>query len=99
GRPYLDGIAMLPIPREIERLDREGRRLARPIVAAGGIPSATPARAARRLRAALDRVNAIGEQVNGWVRRTTERLLDEEKVPVVLGGDHSVPFGAIAAAA
>lgn len=42
-------------------------------------------------------VNEIGEAVNGWVHSQTRELLREGKLAVVLGGDHSVPFGAIRA--
>jgi len=47
----------------------------------------------RRVRA----VNEISESVNDWVYETTRDLLHDGKMPVVLGGDHSVPFGAICA--
>jgi agmatinase len=39
-------------------------------------------------------VNKISEAVNAWVYEKTSALLDDGKMPVVLGGDHSVPFGA-----
>ena len=42
-------------------------------------------------------MNAIGEQVNEWVYAQTNAQLDRGKMSVVLGGDHSVPFGAIRA--
>ena len=42
-------------------------------------------------------VNKISESVNEWVCGKTRALLDTGKVSVVLGGDHSVPFGAIRA--
>ncbi len=45
-------------------------------------------------RTKVKAVNKISEQVNGWVYDTTRSLLDDGKMPVVLGGDHSVPFGA-----
>lgn len=45
----------------------------------------------------VDEVNAIGDKVNEWVYATTIGLLAEEKMAVTLGGDHSVPFGAIRA--
>jgi agmatinase len=103
GEAWSGGIAMLPIPRPIERLSREGKRLAATIIKGGGVPSSGPAarRAAwsRRCAGALKEVNKSGERLNSWVRAVTEGLLDEGKVPVVLGGDHSVPFGAIQALA
>jgi agmatinase len=42
-------------------------------------------------------VNAISDAVNDWVYDATQKLLDEGKLAVTLGGDHSVPFGAIRA--
>jgi len=45
------------------------------------------------------RVDAIGEELNAWVAGQTERVLEAGKLPVLLGGDHSTPFGAIAACA
>jgi agmatinase len=41
--------------------------------------------------------NERGERVNAWVYEKTSSLLDAGKMPVILGGDHSVPFGAIRA--
>jgi agmatinase len=35
--------------------------------------------------------------VNEWVYEKASGLLDEGKMPVILGGDHSVPFGAMRA--
>jgi agmatinase len=45
------------------------------------------------------RVNAIGAELNAYVESEVARLLDAGRLPVVVGGDHSVPFGAIAACA
>ncbi len=94
GQPYVDGIAMLPIPRKIEQLSRQGKRLAAPIIRAGGRVGSD-----RRLRAARAKVDEICGQVNAWVRETTAALLEEGKTPFALGGDHSIAFGAIEACA
>jgi agmatinase len=48
-------------------------------------------------KSAISKVNAFGERVNAWVYEQTSRLLDEGKMAVTVGGDHSVPFGAIRA--
>lgn len=42
-------------------------------------------------------VNKISIAVNDWVYAHTRKLLDSGKIVVTLGGDHSVPFGAIRA--
>ena len=43
-------------------------------------------------------MNDVGERVNAWVYDETAALLARRASwPVILGGDHSVPFGAIRA--
>ena len=90
GRPYATGIAMLDMPKEIARWNREAKGLAKTVIARGGPVD-------KKTRAAADRVNEIGERVNEWVYRQTRALLEAGKMPVVIGGDHAVPFGAIRA--
>ena len=48
-------------------------------------------------KSAIAKVNAFGDRVNAWVYEQTSQLLDEGKMVVTVGGDHSVPFGAIRA--
>ena len=48
--------------------------------------------------ATVERVNAIGERVNELVHAAVDPVLERGALPVVLGGDHSVPFGAWLAA-
>jgi len=48
-------------------------------------------------RKKVAKVNQISAKVNDWVYQQTSELLDAGKMPVVLGGDHSVPFGAMQA--
>lgn len=93
GRPYEAGIAMLPLPEDVAAWNDEARKLAEPIIERGG-PGTDPA-----LQTSLERVDALGERMNQWVRARTAELLDADKLPVVLGGDHSTPFGAFQACA
>lgn len=44
-----------------------------------------------------EKMNEYGDRVNAWVYHQTRALLDANKIAVTLGGDHSVPFGAIQA--
>jgi agmatinase len=90
GRPYAVGISMLDIPRNVARWNREAKALAATVIEKGGPVD-------KKTRAAADRVNQYGEQMNEWVYAQTRALLDQDKMPVILGGDHSVPFGAIRA--
>jgi len=91
GRPYEAGIAMLPIQDDVLSWNAEARTLAEPVIENGGAGT-DPA-----LQRNLDRVNALGGQLNEWVRAQTTDLLARGKTPVVLGGDHSSPFGAFQA--
>jgi agmatinase len=90
GRPYEAGIAMLDLPKKIERCNRKAKEIAAAVIEKGGVvDSAT--------RKAASEVNAISELVNAWVYEQTRALLDAGKMAVTLGGDHSVPFGAMQA--
>jgi agmatinase len=91
GRPYRRGIHMLePDPRIVAAAAR-ARELAAPILGRGG---AGPGDAA-----AVAEVDAAGALVHEVVEAATARLLQQGRLPGVVGGDHSVPLGAIAAAA
>lgn len=94
GRPYERGIALLEADPRIAKLNTEGSAKAERIIAVGGVLGGDPA-----LERALARVNAIGEEVNTIVHAATKAVLDAKRLPVILGGDHSVPFGAIRACA
>lgn len=92
GTPYTAGVAMLPPAAEVLALGPRARARAREVLdalAAGEAPPPT----------ALAEVNAAGAALNGAVYEAVRALLAQGKLPVVLGGDHSVPFGAIAACA
>ena len=41
--------------------------------------------------------NSLSEKTNEWVYSQTQTLLSEGKIVGILGGEHSVPFGAIKA--
>ncbi len=93
GRPYEAGIAMLPIPSEVRAWSDEARRLALPVIEAGG-PGEE-----KKLFQAVAQVNALGDRMNAWVYDQAARWLDRRRLVGIVGGDHSVPFGAIRAAA
>ena len=88
GRPYEAGIALLDESAEVRGWNEEAKRLAAPVIAAGGVGDHS---------AALKAVNERCEKMNEWVYQTTKRLLAEGKVVGVLGGDHSTPYGCIRA--
>jgi agmatinase len=94
GRPYEAGIALLAPDPRLAAWNERASPLADQVIELGGDVEHDPG-----ARIALEEVNAIGTHLNGVVREATERTLDEERLPAILGGDHSVPFGAIEAAA
>lgn len=90
GRPYASGIAMLEVPKKVLRWNAAAKKAAAAVIEQGGVVD-------RKTQAAADQVNAYGERVNEWVYEQTASLLEQDRMPVILGGDHSVPFGSIRA--
>lgn len=90
GRPYERGIAMRDADPRIGRLNAEASEKAERIIDVGGVIGDDAL-----LTRDLMRVNAIGDEVNRIVYAETAAVLDEHRLPVILGGDHSVSFGAI----
>lgn len=91
GRPYERGIWMRPLDPEIARMGAEARSLAAPIIERGGAEAVD--------EDAVRRIDAAGDEVNGRVRAFAEGCLDGGVLPVILGGDHSTPYGAMVACA
>lgn len=85
------GIFMQPENEEIRRLNDLARPLAKKIIDNAGDSTG--------LEADLAQVNAMSKTVNELVYAATKRVLDSGKIPAIVGGDHSTPFGAIKAAA
>lgn len=92
GDPWRAGIAMLDAPDAARALHDEARPLAAKVIDAGGLVDGDP-----ELEAALARVNALSSIVNDRVHAEVRARLETGKLVVTLGGDHSVPYGAIRA--
>jgi len=91
GRAYERGIHLLPADPRIAEAHGRARPLAARAIEQGGCGSD---------QAAIAKVvDEAGALVNTVVRQAVERILDQGRIPGVIGGDHSVPFGAIAAVA
>ena len=89
GRIYERGIHLRPADPALAVAHVAARPLVERVIAAGG--EGHPATIAP--------IDAAGELVNGSVYRAVHEILAQGKVPGVVGGDHSVPFGAIRAVA
>ncbi len=88
GRPYEAGIWMAPEDERVLRWNEEAGRHAERVIARGGAGPGDPD---------AERVNAICERLDLWVRERTEASLAAGKLCALVGGDHATPFGAIAA--
>jgi len=94
GRPYRRGIFWKEPAPQVASWNEQARAAADPIIEAGGVIEGDAG-----LEKSLAEVNEISEKVNEHVREATRELLGRGKLVGVVGGDHSVPFGAIQACA
>jgi agmatinase len=92
GRPWQWGIHMLPEDPEIQALNTRACERALKVIAVGGVLGDDA-----ELHAALAEVNAGSERLDAWVEAQVEARLAAGHVVGVVGGDHSVALGAIAA--
>src|SRR5688500_8990761 len=90
GRVYAQGIHLRAEDPDVAAAHTSARARAAEVIERGGAGADDPA-----VRA----VDAAGARVNAWVHRATDAVLGAGKIPGIVGGDHAVPFGAIAAAA
>lgn len=93
-RPYQAGLYFQPADPRIAEWNGELRPLAERVIAVGGAIGDDPV-----LRDALSRVNQGCSRLNELVHASTDAILAGGRIPGLVGGDHSTPFGAIAAAA
>jgi agmatinase len=92
--------AVLEASKQVDLFDHETGRPYEAGIAMLDIPRTIVrwnAKAKKLGRKNVKAVNKISESVNRWVYDKTAALLNDGRMPVVLGGDHSVPFGAIRA--
>ncbi len=92
AEPWRYGIHMLPEPAEVVAWNRRACERAQPIIARGGEIDGDAA-----LLAARDEVNELSRTLDRWCETRVGELLDAGRIVGVVGGDHSVAFGAIAA--
>ena len=93
-RPYEAGLHLLDPDPRIIAWNAEARPLAESVIEVGGAIGTDPA-----LRDALARVNAKSGEMNAAVRSAAASIFEAGRIPALVGGDHSTPFGAIEEAA
>jgi agmatinase len=92
--PYQAGLHSLPISPEIFDLNRRAKVLAETVIDALGEISGNI-----ELQKNLSLVNSYSKKVNDFVHVNISKILSSGKIPALIGGDHSTPFGAFQAAA
>lgn len=90
GNPWREGIAMDNV---------DSRILALNITAGDAVEQARQLDDSIARQEAIDTANRAGAMLNDLVDTWTEACLNRAQIPAILGGDHSVPLGAIRAAA
>jgi len=53
----------------------------------------------KAMKAVCNEINQAGHELNEWVKNESTRLLNQDKVVALLGGDHSTPLGLMQALA
>ena len=89
GRPYQVGIAMTPADATIVKSNHVAREH---VLKRRALGAKDP-----RAQVHIDAVNAAGDNVCAWLKQEVQRHLAAGKMVGVVGGDHSVPLGAIEA--
>ncbi len=89
GNFYERGISMLDIPEAIADTSRTARTLAQRIIEAGG--------ATEMDAGDIREIDDACRRCNEYTHDEFTRILRSGKVPGLLGGDHSTPYGAIRA--
>ena len=90
---YTAGLFLKKENSKIKKLNSSMRPVAKKIIEATDEMMNTN----KQLQKNLDKVNAACEELNEIVYKETKALLNQNKISVVLGGDHATPFGAIKA--
>lgn len=90
---YEAGLFMKKESAKIKKLNTEGRLLAKKIIDSDEEAVAK----SKTLSATLKKVNELCHKLNDEVYNETKKILANDQISVVVGGDHATPFGAIKA--
>ncbi|APR99751.1 agmatinase family protein [Pajaroellobacter abortibovis] len=93
-RPYEAGLYMLPESPEVHEWNHIAKQH---VEAIRKLPDRTSSNALAL--SSLDTTNRLGNQLNHHVYSKTKEILYRNQLPGIVGGEHSVSFGAIQAAA
>lgn len=100
GSIYKIGISMHEEPEDLRDVNDHAREAAcRAIDTQTNGSDVNDPEIKAALQADLATVYAASQHMNDYVKTSVQSALDEGKLPVVLGGDHSVAYGSIVTAA
>ncbi|MFT3687190.1 MAG: agmatinase family protein [Phycisphaerales bacterium] len=91
GLVYEAGLHMSEAPEWVAEISKRARGQAEGIIAKGGADESDAA--------LIKEIDAAGDKINAWTYEQTAAVLKDGKVPGLIGGDHSTPYGAIRACA
>ena len=99
AKAYKRGIFMLEIPEEIKKLNTEAKSFVRHEKYTEKYTVHQAEQQAEIVVENAGALNLLSDKVNNYVYATAQKIISAGKIPVVLGGEHSVPYGAIKALA
>lgn len=85
------GISMLPIDEEWILKNNQARKYAREYIKF--LEGKTVQLSDKDIEIILQNINSLSRNINDWVWVKAKDILSANKIPVVLGGDHSSPYG------
>ena len=94
GNAYEQGLFMQKEKTWIKALNKNSRPIAKKIIDA---PEEKISKS-KTLTNSLKKINNVSIKINNFVYSQCQEILAQGKIPAVVGGDHSVPYGAIKAA-
>lgn len=90
-RPYAAGLFMRPEDKKVVAWNKKAKAAAQQAIRAIAAGKKAPA-------SALKTANALGATLNDWVYGQIKGIIADDKIPALVGGDHSTPLGAFKAA-
>ena len=94
GTPHAEGLHMREIEPEIVQKNHEARKAAESVMS-----RYEESQPIDTLDPDLQKVNRLSREMNEWVYENSRSILHSGKALGIVGGDHSVPFGAFQAVA
>lgn len=85
------GISMLPIDEEWMENNNRARKFAAQYIK--HLEGENIKLEDKEVNVIIKNINALSGNINDWVYNKSMEVLDAGKIPVVLGGDHSSPYG------